>query len=1114
MKFKKLLLLALATVSVSAVVRADLPYRTHRYDSFMGTPPAATPGTQIVFYGNSITNMHNWNEAFGSDPRVVNRGNSGGLAYELIEEVENFTDSKPAKVFIGIGTNDLSSGRTPEQVTADIRTLVRRIQVASPATEITVQSILPRSNDVWFQIQKTLPMLRDMCAEMGVTFVDLSETMMGMRTSTGSNPATTWAPDGLHPSGRGYRAWCDFIKERVNGICSYSTGDYHPELTSLSNPSRISQFSLLPVASDDILFLGDEMVENGEWNELLSLPQIKKRSNGYGHGGISLLGTNGAKDIIKVSLLTDPTTQKAPAKILIYCGVTELASGTAASTYKTNYKTLVDYIKQIAPTTKIYAVSMLSVNNDALAQQYNTALKELADADNSLTYIDIYTELKANAANSMQSNYVNGRGYVRIANLLAPYLTEDGAKAVSIDEFEKYYAARLLRKELGKVYNNLYSTLANTDNFGDAYGLYTPGSLTAMTEAAADIETALAGNTLTEAESATLIQKANAAMSDGGVNMPTGFDGRYYRLTSARSNASLTVAGQVINGVTANDATTDGNDVWRFEARPDGTVDIISLTGKYIVPSSGSTSVSVSVADSRPAMGWKTTTSNYAPGTIVIYGESGSTRWQLNQQSGGTNVWNWYGTSFPNLTDQGCAYYLREFKGRYDDPTAPEEANGSWRTLTIHSFAGSRADVSGWTTTAIADGTTHLQASPTEYRQSLNGSYYYYGVAINTAPEAAEAAKAFFYVTDLGDNTYTFRSSTGHYIMANGCASISPVNITATPHSTEKDVYSINWCVWKNNNIGSPTDLLGKFGSENTNFLFADADITPYDVYTVTIIGMSAATDVSADRTITLSGATTYGPSTVYPGGTFFVAKGTEIKPEMIQVETTPENIVITDGQILIDYSSQTGTVTGLTISDTEAELTAGQTQLLTATIEPAGASGVVTYTSSNPEVATVNSLGGLVTAVSPGTATITAKCGLFTATCTVTVKATVSGITLSDTEAELTVGQTKQLTATTEPADATPEHDVTFTSSNPEVATVSADGLITAVSAGTTTITAAYDSFTATCTVTVTDDQSGIVGINADAKSATVYDISGRRINGTPASGLYIINGRKALVK
>ena len=81
--------------------------------------------------------------------------------------------------------------------------------------------------------------------------------------------------------------------------------------------------------------------------------------------------------------------------------------------------------------------------------------------------------------------------------------------------------------------------------------------------------------------------------------------------------------------------------------------------------------------------------------------------------------------------------------------------------------------------------------------------------------------------------------------------------------------------------------------------------------------------------------------------------------------------------------------VTGIAVAPTTATLSLSgtTTQQLTATLSPSGATGTITYTSSDDTVASVSSA-GLVTAVAAGSATITASCNGKTATCAVTVEA------------------------------------------------------------------------------------------------------------------------------
>lgn len=88
-----------------------------------------------------------------------------------------------------------------------------------------------------------------------------------------------------------------------------------------------------------------------------------------------------------------------------------------------------------------------------------------------------------------------------------------------------------------------------------------------------------------------------------------------------------------------------------------------------------------------------------------------------------------------------------------------------------------------------------------------------------------------------------------------------------------------------------------------------------------------------------------------------------------------------------------------------------------------------------------------------------------------------VTGVTLSQTEAALNIGESVTLTPTVTPDDAT-DKTVTWTSSDATVATVSDEGVVTAVATGTATITVTAtngtddtaDDKTATCTVTVAE--------------------------------------------
>ena len=163
-----------------------------------------------------------------------------------------------------------------------------------------------------------------------------------------------------------------------------------------------------------------------------------------------------------------------------------------------------------------------------------------------------------------------------------------------------------------------------------------------------------------------------------------------------------------------------------------------------------------------------------------------------------------------------------------------------------------------------------------------------------------------------------------------------------------------------------------------------------------------------------------------------------------------PANSISADGGTVVFVS-------GVSLSDAALTLTVGQTAALTADITPVDATDkTVTWASSNDSIASVS--GGIVTARAVGTATIGVKTtdGAKTATCTVTVKKPVPIKNLSKTGSNgtVTVNLGEQLQLSADFATAKGWTLKSVKSSKVKVANVDNNGLVTAYTAGTTTIT------------------------------------------------------------
>lgn len=161
--------------------------------------------------------------------------------------------------------------------------------------------------------------------------------------------------------------------------------------------------------------------------------------------------------------------------------------------------------------------------------------------------------------------------------------------------------------------------------------------------------------------------------------------------------------------------------------------------------------------------------------------------------------------------------------------------------------------------------------------------------------------------------------------------------------------------------------------------------------------------------------------------------------------------------------------VLGVTLSSKSMTMTVGRTKTLVATVSPSNATNKsVTWKSSDKSVVEINKK-GKVEAIGPGEATITCttKDGLYVAKCKITVIQPVISVRLNKTSTTIGIGDTKKLTATIKPKDAT-NQEVIWRSSNSKIARVTQSGRVTALKEGTVKISCISEDggIVAVCTV------------------------------------------------
>ncbi|MDQ6829797.1 MAG: Ig-like domain-containing protein, partial [Gemmatimonadota bacterium] len=163
-------------------------------------------------------------------------------------------------------------------------------------------------------------------------------------------------------------------------------------------------------------------------------------------------------------------------------------------------------------------------------------------------------------------------------------------------------------------------------------------------------------------------------------------------------------------------------------------------------------------------------------------------------------------------------------------------------------------------------------------------------------------------------------------------------------------------------------------------------------------------------------------------------------------------------------------------VTPSAASMDVASTAQFSATVSQAsGTPGPVVWSSSNPAIASVTAQ-GLVTAMNPGQAGITARVGSMVTTTTVTIILPhIATVMVSPAGLQMAPGAQRQMSATLLDAVGHPLMNrlVTWTSSNTTVATVTTNGLLTGILAGSITLTATAEGTTGSTTISVSATQT-----------------------------------------
>jgi lysophospholipase L1-like esterase len=192
--------------------KAMKAYYYHKKEHFETLPDMKN---EIIMLGNSLTDGAEWDELFDNN-NIINRGIGGDDTDGILERLSEVTGRKPAKIFLMIGTNDLSAGKSVDYIANNYRKIVERILNESPKTKLYILSELPTDDRIHLTRKNTDLMainnhLKKIAKEDGLTYIDLFSVF----ADENNRLKKEYTHDGLHVNGEGYLLWKKTIEKYV-----------------------------------------------------------------------------------------------------------------------------------------------------------------------------------------------------------------------------------------------------------------------------------------------------------------------------------------------------------------------------------------------------------------------------------------------------------------------------------------------------------------------------------------------------------------------------------------------------------------------------------------------------------------------------------------------------------------------------------------------------------------------------------------------------------------------------------------------------------------------------------------------------------------------------------
>ncbi|OAO05260.1 hypothetical protein A8B75_05630 [Sphingomonadales bacterium EhC05] len=193
------------------------PHAANRVGFFEGFP---VKSGDIVMLGDSITEQAQWEDIFPGLP-IKNRGIGGDITSGVLARLDGIVAARPSKIFIKIGTNDLTHGSEKYVSYKQYREIVSKLKTSSPGTQVYLQSILPRGADYRAKVEAFNSQIKKIADDLDVTYVDLYPSFLADDGSIRDELSS----DELHINGAGYKIWKSLLAPHMESKQTPSTAE-------------------------------------------------------------------------------------------------------------------------------------------------------------------------------------------------------------------------------------------------------------------------------------------------------------------------------------------------------------------------------------------------------------------------------------------------------------------------------------------------------------------------------------------------------------------------------------------------------------------------------------------------------------------------------------------------------------------------------------------------------------------------------------------------------------------------------------------------------------------------------------------------------------------------